>query len=242
MQYTKSVTDFFKSPKWGMNLLLGAVCSLIPMIGPLVLSGWLIGLFWARGDDDNPSTFPPFNFENFVKYLERGLWPFVVSLVASLVLVPVVLVFVFAFMILAAIADGNSEMAEFLFGLIFFFGFIVFLVVMIGFSFITVPLMIKAIITQDFKKSFDFKFAKSFFALVWKELLVSLLFLMAASIPICVIAFITCGFGAYFTAPIIYFSWMHLQKQLYLLYLERGGDAIPLSEQLTDLPPSLPRA
>ena len=35
--------------------------------------------------------------------------------------------------------------------------------------------------------------------------------------------------GAYFATVIIYFSWMHLHKQLYRLYLSRGGEPIPVS-------------
>ena len=75
MNYTASVGDYFKSPKWMMNTLLGGVCVFIPLIGPIVIKGWLITGFWGR-DDERPETFPDFDFNNFGKYLERGLWPF----------------------------------------------------------------------------------------------------------------------------------------------------------------------
>lgn len=88
MHYNASVTDFFKSPKWGMNLLLGGVAMLIPMIGPLVLGGWHVAGFWARGNDEDPARFPPFDFQYSGKYLERSLWPFLVNLAASLVRLP----------------------------------------------------------------------------------------------------------------------------------------------------------
>ena len=71
MNYMASISDFFKSPKWLMNLLLGGVCCLIPIVGPLVLMGWLITGFWAR-EDQRPETFPDFDFNQFGKYLERG--------------------------------------------------------------------------------------------------------------------------------------------------------------------------
>ena len=93
MNYTASVSDFFKSPKWMMNLLLGGVCVLIPIVGPIVVLGWLITGFWAR-QDENFETFPDFDFSHFGKYLERGLWPFLVAFVVgvglSIVLVPLV--------------------------------------------------------------------------------------------------------------------------------------------------------
>ena len=73
-----------------MNLLLGGVCGLIPIIGPMVVFGWLITGFWAR-QDENFETFPDFDFSHFGKYLERGLWPilvaFVVTFCISIVLV-----------------------------------------------------------------------------------------------------------------------------------------------------------
>ena len=78
MDYIASISDFFKSPKWMMNLLLGGVCVLIPIVGPIVVLGWLITGFWARRDE-NFETFPDFDFSHFGKYLERGLWPFLVT-------------------------------------------------------------------------------------------------------------------------------------------------------------------
>src|SRR5450432_1910735 len=83
MDYSASVSDFFKSPKWMMNLLLGGVCVLIPIVGQIVVLGWLITGFWAR-QDQNFETFPDFDFSHFGKYLERGLWPFLVAFVASM--------------------------------------------------------------------------------------------------------------------------------------------------------------
>src|SRR5207245_4380507 len=40
MRYWRSYSYFFDNPKWTMNLLLGAVCSLIPDLGGIVFSGY----------------------------------------------------------------------------------------------------------------------------------------------------------------------------------------------------------
>jgi hypothetical protein len=151
MRYNASVTDFFKIPKWGTSMLLGAVAMLIPAIGPLVLGGWHVTGFWARGDDEDPAKFPPFDFQYFGKYLERGLWPFLVNLAASVVMIPLMMCLM-------------------------------------------------------------------------------------------IITIITCSMGMFFAAPISIFSWHHLQKQIYQLYISRGGEPIPLSPKLQDVPPLLPRA
>ena len=92
MKYLASITDFFKPQKWGMNMLLGAVCILIPMVGPIILNGWAITQLWSRGDDENPSEYPPFDFQYFSKYLMRGLWPFLVQMASSLVITPIIMI------------------------------------------------------------------------------------------------------------------------------------------------------
>ena len=111
MKYTDSVFDFFKSPKWMMNLLLGGVCVLIPVVGPMVVLGWLITGFWAR-QDESFETFPDFDFSHFGKYLERGLWPFLVTFVAgvgvSIVLVPLFWILMIPAMLAGGVSSGGD--------------------------------------------------------------------------------------------------------------------------------------
>src|SRR5438477_496577 len=136
MNYSAAISDFFKSPKWTMNLLLGGACALIPFVGQIVVLGWTVTGFWGR-DDENYEAFPDFDFSHFGKYLERGLWPFLVTFVASLVMIPLVWV-------------------------------------------VTIPTVV------------------------------------------------------------IYFAWTHLHRQLYRLYLSRGGEPVPFSPKLRDTPPPIP--
>src|SRR5690349_19837341 len=44
VRYLRAYQYIFDSPKWGTNVLLLAVCYLIPIIGPLVGSGYLFDL------------------------------------------------------------------------------------------------------------------------------------------------------------------------------------------------------
>jgi len=241
MRYNNSITDFFKSPKWGMNILLGAVTLLIPVVGQLVINGWHITLFWARGDDEDPADYPPFDFANFAKYLERGVWPFLVRLVASFVLIPVVMVLfwlMFAGLLTSHPGHGNAGV----FPAVFFISmFLIYPVFMIAFNGLLIPLLVRATITQDFAQSFNFQFMRSFLALVWKELLVTMLFICCTGLCLVVIAVCTCYIGGFLLAPVAIFSWHHLQKQLYQTYLTRGGEVVPRSPGLFDLPPPLPR-
>ncbi|MES2921299.1 MAG: DUF4013 domain-containing protein [Verrucomicrobiota bacterium] len=241
MNYNASISDFFESPKWLPNMLLGAVTILIPLVGPLVLGGWHVTGFWARGNRDDPAGFPPYDFQYFGKYLERGVWPFLVAMVASLVLIPVMMCLILPlFLFSGVMGSSHGHGSEWVF--IAVFAGIVCLQVLLSlvYQLLVTPLLVRATITQDFSSAFDLRFAKSFLSLTWKEMLVSMLFMLGVALCLMVLAVVTCYIGAIVAAPVAMFGWHHLQKQLYQLYLARGGEPVPLSAKLQDGPPPLP--
>lgn len=235
MNYAASISDFFKSPKWMMNALLGGLCVIIPLVGQITLKGWLITCFWGR-DDERPETLPDFDFNNFGKYLERGLWPFLVSLVSGLVItmagcviiVPVSMIFT-----LLAPNDHSSAAgcAVALLGIVLF---VLYAVLVVGMMVLLTPLTIRASLTQEFATAFNFTFIKRFIALTWKETIIGSLFLFAAGLVLTAIGAIIFCVGIYFATVVVYFCWVHLQKQLYRLYLSRGGEPVPVSPKLRD--------
>jgi hypothetical protein len=235
MNYTASVSDFFKPPKWMTNLLLAGVCVFIPFIGQIVIKGWLITGFWGR-DDERPETFPEFDFSNFGKYLERGLWPFLVTLVTSLVLgMACAVFFVPVALISSALTAGSHGHENGCVGAVIAIFMIFFYMVMfVAIMFVLTPLMLRASITQDFGQAFNFTFVKRFVSLVWKEILFSSLFAMVAGMALMCIGAVALCVGAYFALVPAYFCLMHLHKQLYRLYLSRGGEPIPVSPKLRD--------
>ena len=93
MRYWAAYKFVWTSPKGWMNLLMAGICTLIPIVGMLVLVGYLRDVLLSRLDtlDDDSIGYPDFDFNHFGDYLMRGLWPFLVSAVASLVFVPVIL-------------------------------------------------------------------------------------------------------------------------------------------------------
>ena len=240
MNYLASITDFFKSPKWTMNLLLGGVCALIPFIGQIVLKGWLITGFWGR-DDDRCENFPDFDFSQFGKYLERGIWPFLVTLVTSLALGMVCAFCIMPLSMITTMASAgshdNSCIGAFMFLIMMFCYFIVAAAI----ACILTPLILRASLTQDFGQAFNFPFVKRFLTLMWKEIVISSLFLIVASVILAGLGLVVLCIGVYFATVLIYFSWMHLQKQLYRIYLSRGGEPVPVSPKLRDFaPPAAP--
>lgn len=237
MNYAASVSDFFKSPKWMMNILLAGICVFIPFVGPIVIKGWLITGFWGR-DDERPETFPDFDFNNFGKYLERGLWPFLVTLVSGFALAIVMCVFIVPVVMLMAFASPNdSSAASGCAGfLVFVFTMALYLAVIVIVMIVLTPLTIRASVTQDFGQSFNLAFVKQFIGLTWKETVLSSLFLVAASFLLTGVGVLLLCIGAYFATVPVYFCWVHLQKQLYALYLSRGGEPVPPSPKLRDYP------
>ena len=78
-----SVRFVFEDDEWKTNVLIGTVLTLIPVIGPIVLAGWLCEIHQrlVRG---HPRTAPKLDFSDLGHYLGRGVWPFLVQLVMSL--------------------------------------------------------------------------------------------------------------------------------------------------------------
>lgn len=71
VQYLRSFGFVFRSPKWGMNLLLGSVCMFIPTIGQILLFGYLYEIVESlhRGRRDG---YPDFDFKRFTPYLNAA--------------------------------------------------------------------------------------------------------------------------------------------------------------------------
>ena len=220
-----------------MNTLLAGICVFIPLVGPIVIKGWLITGFWGR-EDNRPEAFPDFDFNNFGKYLERGLWPFLVSLVSGLVMgaaACVIIVPVTMFLGLLAPNDHSSA-SGCVAALLFIFFMVFYVVLVVGLMIVLTPLTIRASLMQEFGPAFNVAFVKRFVALTWKEIILATLFLMVASLGLCAAGAIIFCIGMYFATVPVYFCWVHLHKQLYALYLSRGGEPIPFSPKLQDLP------
>jgi hypothetical protein len=233
MNYTASITDFFKPPKWMMNLLLAGVCVFIPFIGQIVIKGWIIGGLWGR-DDERPEAFPDFDFGKFGIYLERGLWPFLVTLVSGLAMgLVLAIVLIPAALLSTAVTHGTHDNGC-VAAIMALFMFCFYIIVIVAMLFVITPLTLRATLTQDFAQSFNLPFVKRFASLMWKEILLAALFQVVASAVLGAVGFLALCIGICFATVIMYFCWMHLHKQLYRLYLSRGGEPIPVSPKLRD--------
>lgn len=238
MNYLASITDFFKSPKWVMNLLFAGLCVLstmiIPVLGIIVLAGWLITGFWGR-QDDRFETFPDFDFNQFTTYLQRGIWPCLVLIVAGLAIgfVMWIVIMIPMFLLTLVLGGGDSAASGILSALLGLISMVLYFVMFAVINLVIIPLGLRATLMQDFATAFNLDWVKRFVILMWKEILISSLFMMAASMVLMFGGMIALCVGMFAGLALVYFAWAHLTKQLYLLFLSRGGDPIPVSPKLT---------
>jgi hypothetical protein len=228
MRYLRSYQFIFDSPKWLPNILFGVLCQLLPMIGPIVWLGYEFDVLEAkhrRGDEDD---YPDFSFDRFVPYLVRGIWPFLVNLVMSLPLVLIMMVlWIGGVTLAAALTQGQGGAAV---AVVFFLAFAFLLAGSLVLGVVLAPMYLRAGLSQDFASAFSLGFVRDFLGRTWKELILSQLFLMATSVPLVLLGMALFCVGLYPAAAVVGLAGHHLYYQLYELYLERGGDPIPLKE------------
>jgi hypothetical protein len=228
MKYWRAYTYFFDSPKWTMNLLLGTLCSVIPLIGQIVFHGYgyeAVETMHRRGKDDQ---YPEFDFNRFVKYLVRGCWPFIWQLIIGLPVVFVMWFFYFIFM-MVMLGTGGKEgpnPAVMLIGILFLV--VVVLALSLVVAVVLAPLQLRAGLSQELGFNQALAFVQEFLKRVGKELVLAQLFLLGTAIVILPIATMMCVLPVYPAAVVVQMAQFHLLNQLYGLYLERGGTAIPI--------------
>jgi hypothetical protein len=216
MDYMRMITYIFENPNWMMNILLAALCALIPVIGGIVLQGYryevVIGLLATGG-----ARYPDFDFGRFVDYLMRGLWPFLVALVCSFAFLP--------FVCLIVIAMSMGRAGEII-GLLVNLAMLVFVPV---FALLLIPMVFRAAMTLDFAQAFQIEWIKDFLKRVWVELILGILFLMVASMVLAPLGLLACCVGILAVGPILMLAQGHLLFQVYSLYLARGGTPIQIN-------------
>ncbi|WP_038161411.1 DUF4013 domain-containing protein [Verrucomicrobium sp. BvORR106] len=240
MKFAESITDFFKSPKWVTNLIFAGLCTLVAsipvvgIVGVIVLVGWLVTGFYMRQNDEDFVTFPDFDFGQLGKYLERGLWP-VLTTGAVVIGVGLVLwlVFFIPVMILSALlSDSNGVVGGFFALILSLLSLVIYSAIFAVISLIIVPLSIRASLVQDFVKAFDINFIKKFALMMWKEILIASLFVAVVGAALSFIGFFAFCVGMFLAQALTAFAWTHLSKQIYKLYLSRGGEPVPVSPKL----------
>ncbi|MDF2376962.1 MAG: DUF4013 domain-containing protein [Verrucomicrobiales bacterium] len=227
IQFSDACKDIFKTENKWMTILGLSVSMLIPIVGPMVAIGFLLRRF-ARERQGNPAEDFDFNF--FGDYLKMGLWPMLATLVFSLVIVPVVVLFSIAPVIIIPLAENGNETLIIITAIIGFALYFAFLALFTVFSY---PIMLRSGLMMDFKSGFSWSFMKSFASKVGLSMIGYLILLSLIAMPLMIVGYFALFVGAYVVAAWMQMAMMHLVYQHYDLMVERGGEQIEINPELT---------
>lgn len=225
MQYVKPFTYFAsKKPNGLKNLLFGAVCVLIPVVGPIVLLGYRAEMAQDLDKDPKLQDYPDFDFNRFIDYLTRGIWPFLMQLIVSAG-VMVLMLFVVVIGVAAAAAAKEPLVGVAVGGVL--------LIPVILLSILVLwPLELHTQLSGKFEFGRAFAFMTRMLKRVWGQALLAALGLWLLGSLTILLGYAACIIGVYPAAVIVGMAEQHFIGQLYRLYLDEGGEPIagPLEE------------
>ena len=228
MQYLQPFLYFARKPKTGhTNVLIGCLCPLVPIAGEMVLLGYRAQVSEELERDPDLKDHPDIKLDDLMIYLKRGVWPLLTRLLFMVTVVPV------AYAIAIGIGFGIYELAaEVMLG--FAAGAVAFLAMLLLATTILWPMEYHAQVTQRFAPLEELRFAIRFARVCWFSTFVAvLMFSMLGSVLMLLGTLIFCV-GQYPAGVIYNLAEQHMMTQLYLHYLEEGGEPLRRPEMLDD--------
>jgi hypothetical protein len=234
IDYMRMVMYVFENPNWFMNCFLGALCTLIPIVGQLVLQGYAYEVTIALIANGG-TRYPDFDFSRFGDYLMRALWPFLVGLACGMGL-SLVLGILFGIAGLGGAIAGD-DVGALLTGLVLLATSVIVPIFVVFMQ----PMLLRAALSLDFGQAFQMEWNKDFLRKTWVDLLIGFLFLVLASMVLTPIGLLACCVGVLLVGPILQIAKANLLFQVYSQYLSRGGTPIPIkmTGQPTMMPPPM---
>lgn len=222
MDYKTPYSYFLSREGGSKSLLLSSVAfgstAVIPIVGQIVLMGYQAEVIEDLERDPDILDHDDFSFDHFSRYLSRGVWPFLMSLIVQMT----ALVFFFA-----ALAGGfalgwalNAPWVGFLTYLVLIFP------LTLGLSMALLPMMLHVQLTQKLRVGAAFAFASRFLGKLWGQCLVTLFIHMVISSFIITGGLLLCCVGVYPAVVLVMMAQEHLTIQLYRMYLAEGGEPI----------------
>lgn len=232
LDFARAYKYVFSSQKWHLNIVFGALGLIVPIVGQIVLVGYLYEQMeaWHRRKDD--STYRDFEASSdaLTRYLTRGCWPFLVQfLFLQAPMTALSLGFsVYVTGRLAMQANKPPDVLWMAYAYWFFYA-ILFVLVALA-SLIVVPMQLRAGLARDFKSAFSLAFVGDFIRRTFATMLIMFVVQLIMSVLLALGGLVLCCVGMAFTGAWGTFAQYHLYYQLYETYLERGGMPIPLKD------------
>ncbi len=237
-RYLSCFTYLFKYANWTPTVGLGALMMFIPIVGPIVVNGWLIELQRLRVEGDE-ETLPELSFDRFGELLSLGLQPFLAGL---LFIFPMVMLaqFIMAgvifggFLVSAVITTALVSILGDLGGLVGVLLTVLLAVVVMGlfmgamwaFGAIIQVAMLRVEHTGQFSAAFDFGALKDNVSHMAKDMLVGNIIIGIGSIPVAMLGYLMCLIGVFPAIFIISAAGAELRSQVYRSYLAQGHPPI----------------
>ena len=218
MEYGKAYGYFLNREGGVKGLFLGSLMLLVPVIGPIVFMGYQAEVTEDLERDPDVRDHDPFSFDHFSRYLSRGVWPFVMSLIVQAILV------LFLVAVVAAAAGVGFVTQDFWAAYASYFVFLIPATVVA--SLVSLPLMLHVQLAGKLRVGAAFAFASRFLGKVWGQCLVSLFISTLISGAIATLGYAACCVGILPAAIVIAMAQENLSIQLYRLYLAEGGEPI----------------
>jgi hypothetical protein len=231
---TRAFKSIFESPNWSSNLLwLTLACILHSLIvGQVFLFGYGAALLHARAglpDRKNPDI----DSNRLGDYFLLGLWPFLVYLIASLI--ASVLLVIPILMIVGIVVAMTSQWGDASAIVVAVIALPLVAIVSIAFVILLAPIAIRAMICQDFQKSFDVAWCVRFVQLTFRELVVSTIAFGVLAFAIYLAGAAMFCIGILPALGLLSGAAMHLMSQWYELFLSRGGEPVePAANAIID--------
>src|SRR5262249_46261315 len=142
--------------------------------------------------------YPDFNFNRFVEYLLRGLWPFVVTLCIAF---PMGIALMMVYVAMVFIFRGPVALA--------FIGLFYFTVIVAQMMLIT-PAVVYTGLRQELDFGGTYQFVRDFLRRAWVELLLTELFLMVTGMLVAMVGLLMCCIGVVLAVPVVSLARAHL--------------------------------
>jgi len=229
IKYLRSWTFIMDTPDWMFTWLLMTGVSIIPILGQIIVQGYLFNSFEGilRGYRTN---LPEYRFDRFSEDLQRGIWPwlfmFVISAVMQLVLHPTLQAL--SWVAVGVTSNMDEESAILMWAILIPLMILAVMVFSVIGMVVTMPIHFRIGISQKFAEGFNFAWVKQFLSLMWFELLLVKLFVVVSGIIAGFAGFAVCCVGVVFVTTIAMVANMYLEVAIYKLFLLRGGEPIPL--------------
>lgn len=225
VEYLKGFKLLFLHPHAGMNLLVGSILNLIPLLGPMVLMGWQCEIY-QRLQRRHPEYIPRLDFSDFFHFLGRGWVPFVVSLI---VVVPFSIIVAMVGLFAALVIGFAAKQGPFGTTMIFFTALLLAMVIFFLLVFLVIfanAALTRAYLTEDFGSSLQFEKILTYAQKTWRRVFIAYLIYFPLSLGLMLVGMLCLYVGLYPVIVIINVAWVFLSWEIYELYLAEGGEVI----------------